>query len=296
VKTTTETAGANCTTGGMKVEYGLDANNNGVLDAGEINATLTKYVCNGAVGATGPAGPQGIQGATGPQGIQGVAGPTGAAGPSGADGVGITSTTDNGNGTFTLNYSDGTSFTTTDLTGPQGPAGPGVGANVVKLGFSSSTNWVCPTGITLVTIELWGAGGGGVRCQQSLTLYPGSRGGNGGYNKGTFQVTPGQSYSIIIGSGGCQNEYSNGVAGSSTSFDAIISAPGGGGAIYGLCGNTVQGIDGTVTNWPYSNWITSSISYVPASFYNNSSSVPSLASGGSTNAGCGQNGFLLISY
>ncbi|WP_040444316.1 hypothetical protein, partial [Eudoraea adriatica] len=30
---------------------------------------------------------------------------------------------DNGNGTFTINYSDGTSFTSSDLTGPQGPAG-----------------------------------------------------------------------------------------------------------------------------------------------------------------------------
>jgi hypothetical protein len=118
VKTTTETAGANCTTGGMKVEYGLDANNNGVLDAGEINATLTKYVCNGATGTTGATGAQG------PQGIQGVAGPTGATGPSGADGVGITSTVDNGDGTFTLNYSDGSSFTTSNLTGPSGASGP----------------------------------------------------------------------------------------------------------------------------------------------------------------------------
>ena len=30
---------------------------------------------------------------------------------------------DNNNGTFTINYSDGTSFTSSDLTGPAGPAG-----------------------------------------------------------------------------------------------------------------------------------------------------------------------------
>jgi hypothetical protein len=53
VKTSTESAGANCATGGTKVEVGLDTNNNGVLDTGEINATLTKYICNGVVGATG---------------------------------------------------------------------------------------------------------------------------------------------------------------------------------------------------------------------------------------------------
>jgi hypothetical protein len=47
VKTTTEPAGANCTIGGVKLEFGLDANDNSVLDAAEINASLTKYVCNG---------------------------------------------------------------------------------------------------------------------------------------------------------------------------------------------------------------------------------------------------------
>ena len=56
VKTTTEPAGANCATGGVKLQYGLDANSNGILDVGEINSTLTKYVCNGASGPQGPAG------------------------------------------------------------------------------------------------------------------------------------------------------------------------------------------------------------------------------------------------
>ncbi|PXX26789.1 collagen triple helix repeat protein, partial [Arenibacter sp. ARW7G5Y1] len=44
-------------------------------------------------------------------------------GPSATGGVGIQSTVDNGNGTFTFNYTDGTNFTTSNLTGPQGPAG-----------------------------------------------------------------------------------------------------------------------------------------------------------------------------
>lgn len=80
VKTTTESAGTNCTTGGIKIEYGLDANNNGTLELSEINASLTKYVCNGAVGATGAVGAQGIQG------IQGVAGANGTNGTNGVDG------------------------------------------------------------------------------------------------------------------------------------------------------------------------------------------------------------------
>lgn len=47
VNTTTEAAGANCATGGTKIEVGIDTNNNGVLDSGEVNSSLTKYVCNG---------------------------------------------------------------------------------------------------------------------------------------------------------------------------------------------------------------------------------------------------------
>ena len=56
VNTTTESAGSNCTTGGVKLDYGLDANNNGTLDAGEINTTLTKYVCNGFVSSGNTSG------------------------------------------------------------------------------------------------------------------------------------------------------------------------------------------------------------------------------------------------
>jgi len=57
IKTTIEPAGANCTSGGTKLEVGLDADKNGVLDDNEVNASQTKYVCNGAQGATGATGP-----------------------------------------------------------------------------------------------------------------------------------------------------------------------------------------------------------------------------------------------
>jgi hypothetical protein len=49
IKTTTEIAGVNCANGGTKIETGLDANGNGVLDVGEVNSSQTEYVCNGAV-------------------------------------------------------------------------------------------------------------------------------------------------------------------------------------------------------------------------------------------------------
>ena len=47
IKTTTEAAGANCANGGTKIETGLDANANDVLESGEIITSLTRYVCNG---------------------------------------------------------------------------------------------------------------------------------------------------------------------------------------------------------------------------------------------------------
>ena len=47
IKTTTEPIGINCENGGIKVEVGLDLNNNSLLDLSEIDNNLTKYVCNG---------------------------------------------------------------------------------------------------------------------------------------------------------------------------------------------------------------------------------------------------------
>jgi hypothetical protein len=97
-KTTTEAAGINCATGGFKIEYGLDTNNNGVLDAGEINAIFTKYLCNGAMGT------QGAVGATGPQGVS------------------ITNSFVQGDSLY-VNLSNGQTLNTGKVTGPQGATG-----------------------------------------------------------------------------------------------------------------------------------------------------------------------------
>jgi hypothetical protein len=50
VKTTTETAGANCSAGGLKIDIGSDINNNGVLDVAEVSNT--SYTCNGIAGTS----------------------------------------------------------------------------------------------------------------------------------------------------------------------------------------------------------------------------------------------------
>jgi len=83
----------------------------------------------GPQGEPGATGPTGATGATGSQGIQGETGAAGANGSDGADGAdgadgnGIVSTTDNNDGTFTITYTDNTTFTTSDLTGPAGNDG-----------------------------------------------------------------------------------------------------------------------------------------------------------------------------
>jgi hypothetical protein len=126
VATTTVTAGAQCPTGGIKLEYGLDINNNGLLDAVEITSSLTKYVCNG------PTGPIGLTGATGAQGIQGLAGAAGPQGPTGLTGaigpIGLTGPT-GAQGIQGL----------TGATGPQGIQGP--------IGLTGATGPIGPQGI-----------------------------------------------------------------------------------------------------------------------------------------------------
>jgi len=59
VKTSTEAAGINCNTGGTKIETGIDANGNNILETSEINSSLTRYICNGVAGQTGTTGPSG---------------------------------------------------------------------------------------------------------------------------------------------------------------------------------------------------------------------------------------------
>jgi collagen type I alpha len=122
VATTTVTAGAQCPTGGVKLEYGLDINGNGLLDATEITASLTKYVCNGAVGATGPQGPTGLTGATG---ATGQAGPIGLTGPTGPQGpIGLTGATGASGATGPQGPIGLTGATgAAGATGPQGPIG-----------------------------------------------------------------------------------------------------------------------------------------------------------------------------
>ena len=96
IRTAAEPASANCAVGGVKFEVGLDSNDDGELGDDEVNATMTRVICGGAMGTVGtmgvpgPKGDTGAQGEVGPQGpagAPGVAGPPGDVGPQGDAGV-----------------------------------------------------------------------------------------------------------------------------------------------------------------------------------------------------------------
>jgi OmcA/MtrC family decaheme c-type cytochrome len=68
VATSAEPAGTNCPFGGTKIESGLDSNNNDTLDATEVDAAATTYVCTFAPsGALSPS--TGIVAAVKPNGV-----------------------------------------------------------------------------------------------------------------------------------------------------------------------------------------------------------------------------------
>jgi hypothetical protein len=66
---------------------------------------------------------------------------------------------------------------------------------------AGSNSWVCPAGITSVTVECWGAGGGGGNSNNS-TGNGGGGGGGGAYSKRIITVVPGNTYYYSVGTGG----------------------------------------------------------------------------------------------
>ncbi|MGV3620742.1 MAG: DUF7151 family protein, partial [Archangium sp.] len=69
VRVDSEAVGDNCANGGAALRTGYDANNSGTLDDTEVDASKTKYVCNGATGTAGQTGQNGEQGDAGVRGL-----------------------------------------------------------------------------------------------------------------------------------------------------------------------------------------------------------------------------------
>ncbi|GAB5388277.1 MAG: hypothetical protein Alpg2KO_12450 [Alphaproteobacteria bacterium] len=98
-------------------------------------------------------------------------------------------------------------------------------------------NWVAPSGVTSVSVVAVGAGGGGGGCH--LSSVGDNAGGGGGalVYRNNIRVTPGQSYTVIVGTGGARTTGCNGNSGGSSSFGGLFTAGGGSGAVGASGGN-----------------------------------------------------------
>jgi hypothetical protein len=94
--------------------------------------------------------------------------------------------------------------------------------------LSGNFTWICPPGVTSVTVECWGAGGrGGTRISNGS----GGGGGGGAYSRSVIAVTPGVTYLLTAGAGstlttaGGDSYFGNTVAGNSSG--SLVLAKGG---------------------------------------------------------------------
>ncbi len=117
----------------------------------------------------------------------------------------------------------------TNAAGCTGPTSAGLpvsvgSACVSNYGYIGSTQtWTVPAGISNITVQLWGAGGGG--SSQTSTQ---SCGGSGGYISGNMNVSAGTTYTLIVPSGGVSGGV-GGFGGGGNGASSISGAGSGGG-------------------------------------------------------------------
>lgn len=127
---------------------------------------------------------------------------------------------------------------------------PTLGNNQI---FTSNGTFTVPAGVTFIAVDVWGAGGAGGTggASQNYTGYwtytAGGGGASGGYAKSFFTVTPGRTYSVVVGAGGTGSQAgffvnggqsgrvnTQGKPGGTSSFGSgatLVSAPGGAGGV-----------------------------------------------------------------
>ena len=97
--------------------------------------------------------------------------------------------------------------------------------------FTTSGSWICPAGITKITVECWGGGGAG--SDGYSTTAAGCGGGGGAYAKKICSVIPGNTYFFTVGIGGRYNAIVSGLreAGGDSQFNSneVLAKGGGGG-------------------------------------------------------------------
>ncbi len=106
---------------------------------------------------------------------------------------------------------------------------------VREFSTAGDVTFVVPANVTNLLVEVWGAGGGGGggaagfwtgNQATSCAGGAGGAGGNGGYVRTVLSVTPGQSLTMRVGSGG---NFGNGSP--SPSFNGVVGSAGGASAI-----------------------------------------------------------------
>lgn len=106
-------------------------------------------------------------------------------------------------------------------------------SGVITYSYSNANqSFTVPSGITSVTVYMWGAGGGGGN----------GTGGAGAFIQGTLAVTPGNTLTVIVGGGGVQN--GGGTFGGGGSSGGQNSASGGGRSAIQLSGTELVDVGG----------------------------------------------------
>lgn len=108
--------------------------------------------------------------------------------------------------------------------------------------FTTSGTWVCPRGVTSITVEAWGGGAGGASTPNTNNANGGGGGGGAYAKRNSVVVIPGTTYTITVGTGGASN--SNGNPSSATFGLVTIKAAGGSTGGTSTTTNATGGIGG----------------------------------------------------
>ena len=101
--------------------------------------------------------------------------------------------------------------------------------------------WVAPAGVTSVSVVAIGGGGGGDRAGGCNTTGQGGNGAGLGW-KNNYTVTPGSSYTVVVGAGGAGQVLCESTLGGNSFFVSACVVRGGGGNIVVGCGPDRNGI------------------------------------------------------
>ena len=150
-----------------------------------------------------------------------------------------------------------TSLPSTNLTGSSSGSSvtslPTIFQSPKKFETPGTYNWTVPPGVNSICIEAWGGGGGGSFYLSWLS--PGLGGGGGGYAYQCFSVSPGTTYTVVVGAGGnsATETVASASSGGTSSVSGLITVSGGAGGTAGGQGggstNTfnVTGNSGTIS-------------------------------------------------